>query len=42
MDDPEVVAVALAEDSAEQRAAAYSAVHAAVRDGGTDFVVSKL
>ena len=32
MDDPEVVAVALAEDSAEQRAAAYSAVHAAVRD----------
>lgn len=40
MDDPEAVAVALAEDGAEQRLAAYSAIQTAVRDGRTDFVVA--
>jgi hypothetical protein len=39
--DPGAVAAALAEDGAEQRAAAYSAIQAAVRGGGTsDFVVA--
>ena len=38
--DPEAVAAALAGDGAEQRAAAYAAIEAAVRDRGTSFVVA--
>eukprot|EP01050_Picozoa_sp_SAG11_P016559 SAG11_NODE_2274_length_3591_cov_3.168671_4_plen_120_part_00 len=38
--DPEAVAAALAEDGAEERASAYSAIQAAVRDGVTAFVVA--